>query len=65
MLYAPRSLSARALLALFLPASRYFIGRRSVHVAPLRAYRPATSAFRLRHAVNNSRVIPGYSLNFP
>jgi hypothetical protein len=101
VLYAPQSTvcpcpvcrscsdSPSSLLALFLPASRCFTGHRSVHVAPLCAYRPATSGFRIsssscyrasfltdntsgiyvhrfiRHAVDNSRVIAGYSLNFP
>jgi len=39
------------LLVLFLLASRYFTGHRSVHVAPLCAYRPATPAFRLRYVI--------------
>jgi len=38
-------------LVLFLIASRCFTGHRSVHVVPLCAYRPATSAFRLRHVI--------------
>jgi len=43
--------SPLSLLALFLLASHRFTGHRSVHVAPLCAYRPATSAFRLRHVI--------------
>jgi len=47
-----RSDSPSSLLALFLLASRCFTGHRSVHVAALCAYRPATrSAFRLRHVI--------------
>jgi len=46
-----RSDSPSSLLALFLFASRYSTGHHSVHVAPLCAYRPTTSAFRLGHVI--------------